>query len=58
MRRSKKFLKSMQKVSEGFSAIQVQSSNSESNDFFVDSGECNSKMDQAFASSFFFSTKA
>ena len=48
----------MQKVSEGFSAIQVQSSNSESNDFFVDSGECNSKMDQAFASSFFFSTKA
>ncbi|MEW8545660.1 MAG: hypothetical protein AB2693_19230, partial [Candidatus Thiodiazotropha sp.] len=46
MCRSKKVFKSVHEVSEGFSELQVQ--NSDSDDFFVDSVECNSKMDQAF----------
>ena len=36
----------MCKVSEGFNELQVQNSNSDN--FFVDSVECNSRIDQAF----------
>ena len=46
--RSKKSLKSVHEVSEGLSELQVQNSYCDSDDFFVDSVECNNKMDQAF----------